>query len=88
MLTVSQSNFLPIPTKAATPLPSFAKHLLDYISAHFRDAHPEAFRKDVDVLVGMRKDWVEAKLEAHPEIIRAFMRLVLYKTDRQMSQLI
>ncbi|OWZ77273.1 pH-response regulator protein palA/RIM20 [Cryptococcus neoformans Bt85] len=68
------SNFLPIPTKAATPLPSFAKHLLDYISAHFRDTHPEAFRKDVDVLVGMRKDWVESKLEAHPEIIRAFMR--------------
>ncbi|ODN73147.1 pH-response regulator protein palA/RIM20 [Cryptococcus amylolentus CBS 6039] len=68
------SNFLDLPTKTATPQPTFAKHLLDYISTHFRDAHPEAFKQDVDILVSMRRDWVEAKSEAHPEVVKAYMR--------------
>ncbi|WVQ79570.1 pH-response regulator protein palA/RIM20 [Cryptococcus sp. DSM 104549] len=69
-----QSNFLPVPTKTALPIPSFSKHLLDYISTHFRDTHPEAFKQDVETLVALRKDWIESKSEAHPEIIRAYMR--------------
>ncbi|WWC90377.1 pH-response regulator protein palA/RIM20 [Kwoniella dendrophila CBS 6074] len=68
------SNFLAVPTKRALPLPSFSQHLLNYISTHFRDAHPEAFKKDVEALVSMRKEWVEAKAEGHPEIVRGLMR--------------
>ncbi|ORY32117.1 BRO1-like domain-domain-containing protein [Naematelia encephala] len=68
------SNFLQIPPKRANPLPSFSQQLLSYISHHFRDAHPEAFREDVDTLVGLRKEWVEPKAEAHPEIVRGLMR--------------
>ncbi|WVW85259.1 pH-response regulator protein palA/RIM20 [Kwoniella bestiolae CBS 10118] len=68
------SNFLPIPAKRALPLPSFSQHLLNYISNHFRDAHPEAFKRDVEALVSMRKEWVEAKVEGHPEIVRGLMR--------------
>ncbi|WWD19366.1 pH-response regulator protein palA/RIM20 [Kwoniella shandongensis] len=68
------SNFLPVPTKKATPLPTFSSHLLSYISTHFRDAHPEAFKKDVESLIAMRKEWVEPKGEAHPEIVRGLMR--------------
>ncbi|WRT68722.1 pH-response regulator protein palA/RIM20 [Kwoniella shivajii] len=68
------SNFLPVPAKRALPLPSFSQHLLNYISTHFRDAHPEAFKRDVEALVAMRKEWVEAKAEGHPEIIRGLMR--------------
>ena len=72
-LTV-QSNFLPIPPKRAEPLPTLPQHLLNYISTHFRDAHPEAFRKDVEALVKMRRDVVETKPEAHPEIVKSLMR--------------
>ncbi|WWC71251.1 pH-response regulator protein palA/RIM20 [Kwoniella pini CBS 10737] len=68
------SNFLPVPTKRALPLPSFSQHLLNYISTHFRDAHPEAFKRDVESLVALRKEWVEAKAEGHPEIVRGLMR--------------
>ena len=69
-----QSNFLPVPPKRANPLPIFAQHLLNYISSHFRDAHPEAFKKDVEALVAMRREWVEPKADAHPEIVRGLMR--------------
>ncbi|OCF35794.1 pH-response regulator protein palA/RIM20 [Kwoniella heveanensis BCC8398] len=72
--TFLQSNFLSVPAKRANPLPSFSQHLLTYISTHFRDAHPEAFKKDVEALVAMRKEWVEAKAEGHPEIVRGLMR--------------
>ncbi|EIW68315.1 hypothetical protein TREMEDRAFT_63488 [Tremella mesenterica DSM 1558] len=68
------SNFLPIPTKRAEPLPAFSGHILTYISHHFRDAHPEAFRKDVDVLATMRRELVEPKAEAHPEMTKGLMR--------------
>ncbi|EJT53233.1 hypothetical protein A1Q1_07157 [Trichosporon asahii var. asahii CBS 2479] len=68
------TNFLPIPSKQATPLPELSQHLLDYISSHFRDAHPEAFKRDVGSLVGMRKEWVEPKSEAHPEVARGLMK--------------
>ncbi|KAK6911000.1 pH-response regulator protein palA/RIM20 [Kwoniella mangroviensis CBS 8507] len=71
---VNVSNFLPVPAKRALPLPSFSQHLLTWISNHFRDAHPEAFKKDVEALVAMRKEWVEAKAEGHPEIVRGLMR--------------
>ena len=74
MLTRFQSNFLPIPAKKATALPALSQNLLEYISSHFRDAHPEAFRKDVEALVGMRKEWVESKAEAHPEIVKGLMK--------------
>ncbi|ORX38229.1 BRO1-like domain-domain-containing protein [Kockovaella imperatae] len=68
------SNFLPIPSKRATPLSNLSSQLLSYISNHFRDAHPDAFRKDVDTLVGMRRELVETKPEAHPEIVKGLMR--------------
>ena len=75
-----QSNFLPIPSKRALPLPNLSSQLLTYISNHFQDGHPEAFRKDVDALVGMRKELVEAKAEAHPEVVKGLMRQVQWKT--------
>ncbi|WVR09313.1 pH-response regulator protein palA/RIM20 [Kwoniella sp. DSM 27419] len=70
----AESNFLAVPAKRAAPLTNFSQQLLTYISTHFRDAHPEAFKKDVEALVSMRKEWVEAKAEGHPEIIRGLMR--------------
>jgi programmed cell death 6-interacting protein len=72
----NQPPFLAIPTKRASPLPELPNQLLSYISTHFRDTHPEAFKNDVNALVGMRKEWVEPKNEAHPEIVRGLMRLV------------
>lgn len=63
-----------MPTKRAHPLPNYQSQVLGYISNHFRDAHPDAFKKDVEALVGMRKDWVEAKADVHPEIVRGLMR--------------
>ena len=71
----AQSNFLPVPAKRADPLPSFPQHILNYVASHFRDAHPEAFRKDVETLTAMRRELVESKAEAHPEIARGLMRL-------------
>ncbi|BEI84836.1 hypothetical protein CcaverHIS002_0502370 [Cutaneotrichosporon cavernicola] len=68
------TNFLAVPSKQALPLPDFSKHLLQYISGHFRDAHPDAFRRDVDSLVAMRREWVDPKTEAHPEIIKGLMK--------------
>lgn len=72
-----QPPFLAIPTKRASALPELPNQLLNYISTHFRDTHPEAFKNDVNVLVGMRKEWVEPKNEAHPEIVRGLMRYVV-----------
>lgn len=69
-----QSNFLPVPPKRAVSIPNLSQSLLSYITNHFRDAHPEAFRKDVEALVAMRRDWVETKAEAHPEIVKGLMR--------------
>lgn len=69
-----QSHFLPVPTKRATPLPDLPTQLLNYISTHFRDTHPDSFKKDVNALVSLRKDWVEPKGEMHPEFIRGLMR--------------
>lgn len=69
-----QSNFLPVPTKKAHPVPNFQSQILAYISNHFRDAHPDAFRKDVETLTGMRRDLVEVKGDLHPEIVRGLMR--------------
>lgn len=71
-----QSNFLAVPTKRAHPLPTFQTQVLAYISNYFRDAHPDAFKKDVEMLVGMRKEWVESKADIHPEIVRGLMRWV------------
>ncbi|GMK55878.1 hypothetical protein CspeluHIS016_0209340 [Cutaneotrichosporon spelunceum] len=68
------TNFLAVPSKQALPLPDLSKHLLQYISSHFRDAHPDAFRRDVDSLVGMRREWVEPKTETHPEIAKGLMK--------------
>ncbi|WVO14605.1 pH-response regulator protein palA/RIM20 [Cryptococcus depauperatus] len=68
------SNFLEIPTKIALPLPTFSQHLLDYISTHFHDTHPESFRKDVETLAMMRRDWIESKTECHPEFVRAHIK--------------
>lgn len=65
-----------MPSKQAQPIPDFSKHLLQYISAHFRDAHPDAFKRDVEALVGMRREWVEPKVEAHPEIAKGLMKYV------------
>ncbi|KAL7422504.1 pH-response regulator protein palA/rim20 [Cryptotrichosporon argae] len=68
------ANFLPIPPKRADPLPTFAQQLLTYISTHFRDAHPDSFKADVNALVAMRKEWVEPKAEAHPEIAKGLLK--------------
>ncbi|RSH85698.1 pH-response regulator protein palA/rim20 [Saitozyma podzolica] len=68
------SNFLPIPTKRADPLPNLPSQLLSYITTHFRDTHPEAFRKDVDALVQLRKEFVEPKSDAHPAIVQGLLR--------------
>lgn len=59
-------------------MPNFTTQILAYISNHFRDAHPDAFKKDVDTLAGLRRDWVEIKGDLHPEIVRGLMRYVLY----------
>jgi len=72
----NQSNFLPLPTKKAHPAPTYQTQILSYISNHFRDAHPDAFKKDVEALTAMRREWVEAKADIHPEIVRGLMRLV------------
>ena len=72
----NQSNFLPLPTKKAHPAPTYQTQILSYISNHFRDAHPDAFKKDVEALTAMRRDWVEAKADIHPEIVRGLLRLV------------
>jgi programmed cell death 6-interacting protein len=50
--------------------------LLTYITNHFRDAHPEAFDKDVDALVALRKEFVEPKADAHPAIVLGLLRWV------------
>lgn len=71
-----KSNFLPLPPKRANPLPNLPTQLLSYIGQHFRDAHPEAFRKDVDALVKLRKEFVEPKAEAHPAVISGLQRFV------------
>jgi programmed cell death 6-interacting protein len=65
-----------VPNKQATALPTLSKQLLAYISAHFRDAHPDAFKGDVDQLVAMRRQWVEPSIEAHPEIARGLTKWV------------
>lgn len=70
----TKSNFLAVPTKTAHPVPTFQAQILGYISNHFRDAHPEAFKKDVEALTRMRKDLVEAKADTHPEIVKGLMR--------------
>lgn len=75
MLTV-QSNFLAIPVKRADPIPDFGPKLLAYISEHFRDAHPDAFRKDVDTLWKLRREFVEPKADAHPAVVTGLMRFV------------
>lgn len=69
-----QSNFLPLPYKRAGPIPDLGPRLLSYITTHFRDAHPEAFRRDVDQFVALRREWVESKGEAHPEGVKGLMR--------------
>jgi hypothetical protein len=74
--STSQSNFLPIPTKRADPLPNLPSQLLSYITTHFRDTHPEAFRKDVDARVQLRKEFVEPKSDAHPAIVQGLLRWV------------
>lgn len=74
--TPTQSNFLPVPSKQAEHLEAYAADLLAYIGGHFRDAHPEAFKGDVGKLVDMRREWVEPKVEAHPEIARGLMKCV------------
>ena len=87
-----QSNFLPVPTKKSHPVPNFTTQILAYISNHFRDAHPDAFKKDVDTLAGLRRDWVEIKGDLHPEIVRGLMRYVPYliicktQADKQISR--
>lgn len=81
----SQSNFLPIPTKRADPLPNLPTQLLSYITTHFRDTHPEAFRKDVDALVQLRKEFVEPKSDAHPAIVQGLLRWVGARTRTQLS---
>jgi programmed cell death 6-interacting protein len=59
-------------------VPTFPTQILGYISQHFRDAHPEAFKKDVEALSGMRRDLVETKADLHPEIVRGLMRYVSF----------
>jgi hypothetical protein len=78
-----QSNFLPVPTKKSHPVPTYQTQILQYISNHFRDAHPEAFKKDVESLTAMRRDWVEAKADIHPEIVKGLMR---YVTQEERGQ--
>lgn len=73
-LSLAQSNFLAIPVKRADPLSDFGSKLLAYISEHFHDAHPDAFRKDVDTLWKLRKEFVEPKADAHPAVITGLMR--------------
>ncbi|WOO78376.1 pH-response regulator protein palA/RIM20 [Vanrija pseudolonga] len=68
------SNFLAVPSKTAHSVPNSSQQLLQYISQHFRDAHPEAFKQDVQTLVNMRRDFVEPKAETHPEIVKGLMR--------------
>ena len=63
-----------MPNKQATPIPTFSQQLLTYISSHFRDTHPEAFKKDVEQLVAMRRQWVEPKIEAHPEVAKGLTK--------------
>jgi programmed cell death 6-interacting protein len=65
-----------VPGKQASSIPDLSSHLLAYISSHFRDAHPDAFRRDVDTLVGMRREWVNPKAEAHPEIAKGLIKWV------------
>lgn len=71
-----QSNFLPLPTKRATPILDLGPKLLSYITNNFRDAHPEAFKRDVEQFVALRREWVEGKGEAHPEGVKGLMRWV------------
>jgi hypothetical protein len=79
-----KSHFLPVPTKRATPLPNLSSQLLSYIQTHFRDTHPDTFKKDVNDLVSMRKEWVESGGEVHPEIIRGLMRYDLLLITRSI----
>jgi len=64
-------------------VPTYQTQILGYISNHFRDAHPEAFKKDVETLAGLRRDWVEARADIHPEIVRGLMRYVVLRFQWQ-----
>lgn len=72
----SKSNFLPLPTKRSVAIPDLGPKLLSYITTNFRDAHPEAFKRDVEQFVTLRREWVEGKGEAHPEGVKGLMRYV------------
>lgn len=65
-----------MPSKQGSPIPDLSSHLLAYIASHFRDAHPDAFKRDVDTLVGMRREWVNPKVEAHTEIAKGLIKWV------------
>jgi hypothetical protein len=73
----SRTNFLSIPPKRTVPLPELPSKIRAYISEHFRDTHPDAFARDIEELVKLRR-WSEGKdgPEVHKEVVVGLLRSV------------
>jgi hypothetical protein len=73
-----RTNFLAIPPKRTVPLPDMPAKIRDYIAEHFKDTHPDAFARDIEQLVKMRRSWCEGKEgpEVHREVVTGLLRLV------------
>ncbi len=74
--TMTRSNFLAIPPKRTLPLPELPSAIRDYIAAHFRDTHPDAFTRDVDQLAKLRRSWCEGPQgsEVHRQVVTGLLR--------------